>query len=208
MNLAQKFLRQIGADTKAKITKATTVLDGVVSSRNPDGTVNVTRPDGSCVTVMPRQNVRVGESVKIGLTPPIGQLTNLTTDFYAQPGSSKPGPADFVCDLSPGGAPPDPPLLLVAYVDTGIWLGWGIPPCAVKFNVERGDGACGDANPFVRIASNVTGQEFIDTAAAPDQPYKYRVTCIGKNGSESEPSDCVDIAVIDAPATMGAEYVP
>jgi hypothetical protein len=207
VNLADKILRRIGSDTETKISKATVVLDGVVQSRNPDGTVNVRRPDGSCETVQPRQNVRVGQSIKVGLTPPIGQLTNLTMDFYAQPGSAKPGPSAFVCDLAPGGSPPDPPLLLVAYVDTGIWLGWGVPPCAVAFHVERGDGECGDGNLFVRIASNVTGQEYIDTTAAPDQPYKYRVIAIGKNGSESDPSDCVDISPIDPPATMDVEIV-
>jgi len=70
------------------------ITEGVVLSRNPDGTLNVDDGQGGCIRQAPKANVRVGQKVKLGLEPSLGQQTDLSQETITIDPSTKDCPGD------------------------------------------------------------------------------------------------------------------
>lgn len=70
------------------------IVEGTVIGRNPDGTLVVDDGRGGCLRQAPKANVRVGQRIKLGLEPSLGQQTNLPQVTLTYDPSTAPCPHD------------------------------------------------------------------------------------------------------------------
>jgi hypothetical protein len=74
--------------------KNSPIIEGTVISRNPDGTLNVDDGKGGCLRQAPAANVRVGQRIRLGVEPALGQTTNLSQVSLTIDASTVPCPDD------------------------------------------------------------------------------------------------------------------
>ena len=87
------------------------VTQAVVLSINPDGSLNVDDGKGGCVRRVPKQNAKVGDTVRIGTEPAIGQTTNLPQQIISVNLTGS-------CPVDPRQPPPVPHSNVLNYVTT------------------------------------------------------------------------------------------
>lgn len=85
-------------------SKANPIKTGTVVGRNPDGSLVVSDGRGGCLRQAPKANVRVGQTITLGLEPALGQQTNLPLATFTLQPTTVPCPGDDRrCDQIPGG---------------------------------------------------------------------------------------------------------
>lgn len=77
-------------------------------------------------------------------------------------------------------------------------ISWSLVEVAVSYSVYRSTTPSG-ATSEAPIAEDIEGTSFVDTSVAFDSTYYYRVTATGSRGAESNPSEEVEVTVLDSP---------
>lgn len=92
--ISRKVISQIETLARRTAQQVNPIVEGVVIARNPDGTLIVSDGRGGCLRQAPKANVRIGEKIKVGLEPALGQQTSLPeVDLTLDP-STVPCPDD------------------------------------------------------------------------------------------------------------------
>lgn len=77
-------------------------------------------------------------------------------------------------------------------------ISWSLVEVAVSYSVYRST-TPSEATSGAPIAEEIEGTSFVDTSVAFDSTYYYRITATGTRGTESSPSEEVEVTVIDSP---------
>lgn len=95
---ARKLTRNVAAIAKKTAIQQNPIVEGIVRSRNPDGTLNIDDGRGGCLRQAPAANARIGEKIKLGLEPGLGSQTNLQQIDLTIDTSTIPCPDDQRCE--------------------------------------------------------------------------------------------------------------
>jgi fibronectin type 3 domain-containing protein len=121
--------------------------------------------------------------------PPTGQTYYYEVRAYDKAGNESTGTADQPVTTVDRTAPTAPTGLETSPQQQGVWLAWGPVFDAVQsYRVYRATSADGT---YIRIANVTDGVTYIDTSAAEETTYYYRVTALDEAGNESAPSAAV-----------------
>jgi hypothetical protein len=133
MSTSSKPIRDAVANIAAVARKTakqlSPILEVTVLSRNPDGSLNVDDGLGGCQRIAAAANVRIGQKIRLGTEPSIGQQTNLPSVTLSISPSTKPCPTDGRpdCEDLIGAPCPEPKVVEAATVATIGHLSYEVP---------------------------------------------------------------------------------
>jgi hypothetical protein len=110
MDQIKKVTKRFRDLAKRQADASQLLVEGVVVSKNPDGSLNVSDGKGGCLRIAPRQNANIGDTIRVGTEPNIGTTTNLPQEVISVDSLTAGCPDDPRLNPPPTPSPPTPPV--------------------------------------------------------------------------------------------------